>query len=414
MNKTLSKTIILLFLAVFLVRLPFIMAEENLSSNKSDESGLKNAITDKVKELEKISAEIAKTESNLNDVKSQTNSLKNDLTKISGNINQLNLKIKAGDLTVEKLNLEIQDLSGNINYLEDVIAKKREGIASLLRVLQQRDSEGLLFLMFKTGSLADSILEIESVSNMNNFLTEEVGNLKSLEDNLNKKVSEVSSKKTSIETENLNTKNRAAIVSDQKVERERLLALSKSQEKNYLSQLEKLQKQQEDLAEDIDDLEEELKSRFNTSLLPTLRRGIFMMPTAGRVTQEWGKISNLYRGKPHNGLDIGAPLGTPIYAARDGKVTAVKSNGRLQYGKYVLLEHDNGFTTLYAHMSRQAATEGASVKKGDIIGYVGDTGYSFGYHLHFGVYWTGSLTLKYFPGAGLVPVGVTLNPQDYI
>jgi len=88
----------------------------------------------------------------------------------------------------------------------------------------------------------------------------------------------------------------------------------------------------------------------------------------------------------YNGVDIGAPYGSPIYAAASGKVTVARGSGyNGGYGLYVVISHDNGAQTLYAHMSTVAATQGATVSKGDVIGYVGSTGLSTGNHVHFEV-----------------------------
>lgn len=87
--------------------------------------------------------------------------------------------------------------------------------------------------------------------------------------------------------------------------------------------------------------------------------------------------------KQHKGVDFAAPAGTPIHASADGVVeSAGRSNG---YGNLVVLKHWSGYTTAYAHMSRFApsAKKGAKVKQGDVIGYVGSTGWATGPHLHY-------------------------------
>lgn len=85
----------------------------------------------------------------------------------------------------------------------------------------------------------------------------------------------------------------------------------------------------------------------------------------------------------HEGIDLAAPTGTPIRAASDGVVDFAARNGG--YGKFVRLRHGDRYSTAYAHMSRFAdgIEPGASVRKGDVIGYVGSTGRSTGPHLHF-------------------------------
>jgi len=88
-----------------------------------------------------------------------------------------------------------------------------------------------------------------------------------------------------------------------------------------------------------------------------------------------------------NAVDLGAARGTPIHAAADGTVIVVRNNGAWNggYGNYVVITHDNGTQTLYAHMSSAIVSSGESVSAGQVIGYVGMTGLTTGPHLHFEV-----------------------------
>lgn len=86
----------------------------------------------------------------------------------------------------------------------------------------------------------------------------------------------------------------------------------------------------------------------------------------------------------YNGVDLAAPVGTPIMASASGNVIIAKAGGyNGGYGLYVVVQHDDGSQTLYAHMSKVAAYGGQSVEQGQVIGYVGSTGKSTGAHLHF-------------------------------
>lgn len=98
--------------------------------------------------------------------------------------------------------------------------------------------------------------------------------------------------------------------------------------------------------------------------------GMRVHPITGRVAR-------------HNGIDIPAPRGTPIYATADGVVGRAQVLGG--YGNYVDINHGNGIETRYGHMSRYSVRAGQQVKKGDVIGYVGSTGRSTGNHLHYEV-----------------------------
>ncbi len=100
-------------------------------------------------------------------------------------------------------------------------------------------------------------------------------------------------------------------------------------------------------------------------------------PLRGPVTSPFGSRW----GRLHAGIDISAGMGTPIRAAKAGTVIFVGVMGG--YGNNVIIDHGGGFSTLYAHQSRLATSDGASVAQGQVIGFVGSTGHSTGPHLHF-------------------------------
>ncbi len=109
-----------------------------------------------------------------------------------------------------------------------------------------------------------------------------------------------------------------------------------------------------------------------------------------RIASGFGyRIDPIYRvRKFHEGLDFSAPIGTPIYATGDGIVEKVKRSRR-GYGNHVIINHGFGYKTLYAHMSKIIVKPGQKVKRGQIIGYVGNTGKSTAPHLHYEVWKNG-------------------------
>ena len=108
-------------------------------------------------------------------------------------------------------------------------------------------------------------------------------------------------------------------------------------------------------------------------------------PAIGPITTKFGVPGPDWVGGFHMGLDIGAPMGAPIVAAAAGTVEFAGYDNRHGYGNNVLINVGQGCETLYGHMSRVIAKTGQTVQSGDLIGYVGDTGYAFGPHLHFEV-----------------------------
>ncbi len=121
-----------------------------------------------------------------------------------------------------------------------------------------------------------------------------------------------------------------------------------------------------------------------------IRKALLLMPVhGGRLTSTFGTRRNPVYGytENHPALDFGAPIGTPVMAGGDGVIIhrGWDPNG---YGNYLKIQHNNGYVTLYAHMSRiaRSSVKGASVRQGQTIGYVGSTGMSTGPHLHYEIH----------------------------
>ncbi|WP_344818300.1 M23 family metallopeptidase [Microbacterium soli] len=120
--------------------------------------------------------------------------------------------------------------------------------------------------------------------------------------------------------------------------------------------------------------------------------GAWRRPSSGRITSYYGRrnvqCSNSYcASRDHGGIDIANGCGVPIYAAHSGTVDYVGYNGG--YGNYTRIQHGGGIATGYGHQARFAVRWGQYVSAGQVIGYAGNTGNSFGCHLHFEVYVNG-------------------------
>lgn len=120
--------------------------------------------------------------------------------------------------------------------------------------------------------------------------------------------------------------------------------------------------------------------------------GSFIMPASGRLSSGYGPRW----GRNHNGIDIAAAVGTPVYASDDGVVTCAEYKN--SYGNLVKIDHGNGFETYYAHNSEILVSFNEPVKKGQLIALVGSTGNSTGPHCHFEIHYNGEI----------------LNPLDYV
>jgi murein DD-endopeptidase MepM/ murein hydrolase activator NlpD len=139
---------------------------------------------------------------------------------------------------------------------------------------------------------------------------------------------------------------------------------------------------------DVSELQAEIQAQLgglpagSYGSAPTSAPGSLIWPATGTVTSGFG-----YRwGRAHEGIDIGAAEGTAIWAAGPGTVVLQQSEYESGgYGNYTCIDHGNGLATCYAHQSAFAVSSGQQVSQGQVIGFVGNTGHSFGAHLHFEV-----------------------------
>ncbi len=393
---------------------------------------LQDLIQQKSTELQKIQEQRDALQKQLDAVNSSSRSLSKEIRYIDSTIGELNLSIKANTLTIEKLELEIGELSGTIEGLSGEIERKQLTIGKLFVELQQRDHENLLTVLLRNRSLSDSVLEIQTTVTLNRNLMSKVQDLRQLQSDLTNKLVEADEKKEDREAQQKNLASRQQIVAEQRQDKQRLLTSTKNQERTYQQLITELERQQDEISAEVEKIEAVLRQSIDPNLLPVPRPRVFLWPVPGGLkTQDYGGTKfalRNYRGKHHNGLDIGGvPIGTEVLAAERGVVINVGNQDKFcpkgAYGRFVVIKHENGLTTLYGHLSRYTASVGTRVDRGDVIGYIGRSGWATGPHLHFTVFATQTLTPARpgFPeGAqasrlcGPMPVGGDLDPSLYL
>ncbi len=396
----------------------------------------KSSIDQKTQELLDITNKINENQKILEAVQGQSQTLEGEIKKINTNINQVSLGIKSSELTIDKLELEVDSLHNEISDAEKEVSLKEKAVAQILREFQKGDDETPFLIFLKNKSLAASVFEIQNLSDLSNGLSIEISNLKDAKENLSGKLTQTSNKKQNVQAEKENLKNKQLILSDTKSEKQSVLTQTKNQEKVYQQTLTELQKRQAEIASEIEIMDEELRLKIDPSALPSKRPGVLAMPIPwpwsgndklqcekkGNIcTQDYGatKFAQYgYRGKWHNGIDLGVPTGTSIYSAEKGTVIAVGNSDKYcnkgAYGKFVVVKHENNLTTLYSHLSLQKVKVGDTIERGELIGYSGSTGYATGSHLHFSVFSSQTFNMGPSRVCGLLPYGGDLNPAGYL
>lgn len=384
---------------------------------------LQDAINQKSKQLQDIINKINENKGNLQELQTQSQTLKKEIKKLDYNINIINLNITQSQVTIDQLGLQIDALGYTVGDTQAKIQNQEQAIVQTIQEIQQKEGDTPLLIFLKNKSLSDSVFEAQSLVDLNHGLSLQIQDLKNSKEELVNQLTQKSDLKDQVQQQNQNMQNQRIILADTKQSKQTLLQTTKDQEQVYQKSIGDLEAQQAAIEAEIEKIDEQLRLKINPSLLPTKRQGVLGLPVDGRLTQGYGYTNfarRAYRSQWHNGFDLAAPIGTPVYAAEKGIVIAVANQDlycyRGAYGKFIAIQHnDLNLTTIYAHLSLQVVHPGNTVQRGTLIGYVGKTGYATGPHVHFGVYATQTFYIGPSKFCGpQMPYGGDIDPGDYL
>lgn len=354
-----------------------------------------------------VKVDISNTEDKINKLKKQQQTVENQLIAIAEKLQETTTKINQKNGEIKKTNAEIAALQKDIDVLKERIAKRNEILKE--RALSFQESGGsvnYLEVLFGSSNFSDLFNRVAAVATI---AEADRGILEQHEQD-----------KKELETKQAAIKEKLANLQNMKAELEAMKAQQNQQKAQKDALMEKIKDKKEEAEDYKLGLEEEkanlaaqesaiqkaiqLEESRRAELEAARNRaaagannggssssvetvpvssGNFTRPAAGVVTSQMGPRWN----KQHAGIDIAASGTVPIVAAADGVVS--RSYYSSSYGNVVFISHSiDGqlYTTVYAHMSSRQASSGQVVSKGQQIGYMGNTGHSYGQHLHFEVH----------------------------
>lgn len=407
-------------------RLQFLasVSQSGGSISDAEKEALQKQIDERNKQLEGIERELETARKALGTTQTQRQSLQGEVSRLEGSIKQLQLGIRQDEVTIQKLGFEITGLSSDVKTLQQRMREKQGTIGVLMRMMQKNDKTSPLIELLESRTLAEGFRDAQALGLLQEKLTNDIGELRGIHGQVIDKIEVTGEKQEQIEERQRNLENRKSIVEDQKQSRATVLQATKNQESIYQQQVSALQAQQQKIAQEVEAIDAALRGKINTNVLPNTGSGVLGVPVQGglsSLTQGYGNTAfakNGYRGQRHNGIDIGIPVGTPLYSAEAGTIVAVGNQDafcpRGAYGRFIVIGHKNGLTTMYAHLSKPVVTQGQSVERGELIGYSGVTGYATGPHLHFTVYAQSTFYMGPSRVCGPMPFGGDLNPMNYL
>lgn len=376
--------------------------EKASANTKIDElSKQQKSIQEKQSEL---NSKLNEHNEKLNDVKNEQETVDQDIKRIDTAVGDTEAKIKEKELQIDEAEANIKKLEEEIKVLEERIANRNELLKNRARTIQENGQVTYFDVLLGAKSFSDFIDRLGAVAVFvqadQNILKEhnaDKAELESKQKEVKDTLSELQKMKQELETmkKSLNAqksekekvmaslKHEEEHMHDELVEMEEEKAILASQKKAMQKAIE-LENQR--IAEEKRKAEEAAKaakaSNGSTSTTaPVVSSGVWTKPAAaGYLSSGFGSRSL----GDHKGVDIAASGTVPIYAAASGVV--IRSYYSSSYGNAVFIAHYiNGqtYTTVYAHMSSRAVSEGQTVSKGQQIGLMGNTGRSYGQHLHF-------------------------------
>ena len=400
--------------------------DAQIAENKRKINELKGKQEEQQQMLDALNSQIAATQEKVDTVNAQVKVVEDEL-------HALNVQIKGLKKEIKALNVKIGKTNDAINETKSEIERSKDELGRKLKASYMTGNQSTLKILMGAETLASFLTHLEMMKRTSENDKEAIEGFRALvlqlrekRNLLNEQKAEVDAKKTEVEAVRAQTLEKKEELEAKQQEYQqaiRTLEKSYSQTRSYLSQLDQtsatytnyiknLEKERADADAEIERqiraYQSQHSSGSSSSGSSSGSSGSGEMTTGQTYTSSdswlWpvgnasSYISSGYGNRSasisgwsfHGGIDItgGGIYGKPVYASRAGTVvTAVW--GTTGYGRYVIIDHGDGFSTVYGHCSNLTVSEGQSVSKGQQIANVGSTGNSTGPHLHFEVRYNG-------------------------
>lgn len=297
-------------------------------------------------------------------------------------------RINVMQIKQKRVEIRIAELTKEIVYTEGQLGELKEALAARLNAIYRYGGVAELNLFFSSSTINEAIVSsylLTRIADQDKEIygkyMDRIRRLDQSRRDLGLQTKRLAEQKHELEGER--SAHRKALSESslylEKVKREKQLHASAVQE------LLRAQRELESKVRSLIEQKRKMAQKTPGRLIPSYRGGALPWPTSGRVNSEYGmRVHPQFNTKlKHTGIDIEAPIGTPVISVAPGEVLFA---GWLRgYGQVIIIDHGGNMTTVYGHLSRMDVRDGQEVSQGQVIGGVGSTGVSTGSHLHFEV-----------------------------
>lgn len=358
---------------------------------------LRVKISERESAIAELEKEISGYQTELETVGKEAQSLQSAVRTIDVEQKKIAAEIRVAENKIASVTLAIEELSQEIAAKERRIGGNREAIAETIRAMRSAEDTSLVEGLLANKTLSAFWERVDALERFQESVRNDLTETRELKAGLEDSRAKNETNRRKLVALRSELSDRRTLLAQRKSERNALLAATKNRESEYKKLLNERVARRNAFERELLAFESELKFAIDPSRLPETETGVLHWPLDSvKITQYFGNTAFAraggYNGQGHNGIDLRAQNGTPVRAALAGIVKGAGNTDAVcpgaSYGRWILLEHENGLSTLYAHFSLVKVVEGQTVNTGEVIGYSGDTGYATGPHLHFTVYAT--------------------------
>ncbi|GMU74219.1 MAG: hypothetical protein AMXMBFR44_4170 [Candidatus Campbellbacteria bacterium] len=398
---------------------------------------LYDKIEEKQSQIEQVERDIKKYEAELQKVGAERSTLEGAIAELNLTRQKLLSDITLTQKKIEQTEYSIETLSITIDEQEARITRNNNVLRNALQTVYTTDNETFVEIVLGRDSFNELWTEIDQLEQIQETVQNELVALRELKEELSTQRAEEQKEYDALYSYKSKLDGQKKVVEVNKQQKDQLLSTTKSKEAEYQRLLEEKRAAAKQFESELQDYEAQLQYAQDPSKLPEKGSGVLSWPIENPyLTQGYGLTSFARSGSygydksgqpnPHRGVDFRASVGTPVLAATSGTVRdAVNMDavrGCYSYGKWILIDHDNGLSTLYAHLSVMSVVSGEYVKTGQIIGYAGASGYATGPHLHFTVFDRDAVKVSPFSWSigckntkvPYAPYEAYLDPMEYL
>ncbi len=385
------------------------------ATDDKSSSEIKQEIEEQKKKQEEMEAEIKRLESLLSGNLDEIESIVKDKSLIDQEIFLLNSQIANINQQIAQYSMLIADKQEELDAAQARLEDLREKMKERIRAMEEDGKLSYWSVLFKANSFADLLDRINMIQEIASADRRRIEEMKEVTQQVAEAKEELVAEKAALEE--TRAELNAAQEELQKKQETSNGLLEKLLEKDaeFKELLDQAEEKSDALADQLAKLEDDLDAAEKREYEEWLKQQQAIQGPAGsntvngitwltpikynRFSSPWGYRIHPIHGdwRFHAGVDLTAPTGTPIYATRSGVVTTAdyQEGGA---GNYVYINHQDGYKSVYMHMTHYIVSVGEWVVAGQVIGYCGSTGGSTGPHLHFGIYYNGE----------------SVNPAEYI